>query len=80
MFMNNIFGPTLSSDYCLYFYILSIFFFLAMLIALGSVVFLLGNIKENYPLILTGLYSAGLTGLMYLSNRLLYTMCSNSTH
>lgn len=80
MFMNNIFGPTLSSDYCLYFYILSIFFFLAMLIALGSVVFLLGNIKGNYPLILTGLYSAGLTGLMYLSNRLLYTMCSNSTH
>ena len=80
MFMNTIFGPTLSADYCLYFYILSILFFLAALVALVGVVVLFGDIVKNYKLIITGTYSAGLAGLMYLSNRLLYTMCSNSIH
>ena len=78
--MNTIFGPTLSSEYCLYFYILSIMFFFASLVALGGVIFLLNDIKGNYKTIFTGLYSAGLAGLMYLSNRILYTMCSNSIH
>jgi len=72
----NFFGP-LSVDYCVYFYAISIFFFVLAVIA--TVFFILGLLKSGkdrssmmmIPSILS-LY------LMYFVNRLLNSMCQAS--
>ena len=80
--MNMYFGP-LSKKYCVYFYYLSIFFFLMYVITLiGAISFIVKNYKDfakinlsyviNLVMVLINML------LSYFVNRLLHTMCVNS--
>jgi hypothetical protein len=77
--MNNYFGP-LSKKYCIYFYYLSIFFFIIYVISLISfTVFIVKHYNKvnlaymvNFVMILIN------TLLGYFVNRLLHSMCMNS--
>ena len=78
-FMNTYFGP-LSREYCVYFYVLSVFFGFVFVISLVSIVFyvamnykkLNGMYVANFVMILINLF------IMYFVNRLLNTMCVKS--
>ena len=80
--MNMYFGP-LSKKYCVYFYYVSIFFFLMYVITLiGAISFIVKNYKDfakinlsyviNLVMVLINML------LSYFVNRLLHTMCVNS--
>lgn len=78
-FMNSYFGP-LSKDWCVYFLILTIIFFVTLVLTLfGNIYYIFKNsnkLKMNdYVsgiLILFNIFIA------YFVNRLLYTMCTKS--
>lgn len=75
--MNILFGP-LHKDYCAYFYYLSVFGFILILISLGTTISLMvmkkrsGLFYMNSVMVLLGY------GIFYFQNRLLHTMCNNS--
>jgi len=74
--LDYIYGP-ISQDYCIYFYILSVLGFVALLTVLLAMVFYgLSSKKNPVTFYLNMLMLAGLYGLAYLQNRLLYNMCS----
>ena len=76
---NYIFGP-LDKEYCMLFYVFAILAFFSFVVALsGAVVGLLNGTKkfsitEGFFI----LYSLLMSFLIYLQNRLLYSMCINS--
>ena len=74
--LDYLFGP-LDSEYCLYFYVLSVLAFLTFfMIIVGSVIMLLtGKLdsKVAVPLI----FSALMYFVSYFQSRLLYSMCSH---
>lgn len=72
-----LFGP-LSRDYCLWFYILSLFGFIALVLYIIPAIYL-GIVKRkgfDYYLSVIGI--AVVYAIAYLQNRLLHTMCLNS--
>ena len=77
--MNNYFGP-LSKKYCIYFYYLSIFFFVMYVISLIS--FTVFIVKHYNKVNLAYIVNFGMilinTLLGYFVNRLLHSMCMNS--
>jgi uncharacterized membrane protein (DUF485 family) len=77
--MNNYFGP-LSKKYCIYFYYLSIFFFIIYVISLIS--FAVFIVKHYNKVNLAYIVNFGMilinTLLGYFVNRLLHSMCMNS--
>ena len=80
--MNKYFGP-LSKEYCVYFYYLSIFFFLMYVITLiGAVAFIIKNYKDFSKINLSFIINLVMVLinmlLSYFVNRLLHTMCVNS--
>ena len=78
-FMSNYFGP-LSKDYCMYFYLMSIIFFVIMVLGIIGVIFAMIN-KPKQINVMFFINSAMLlmnSVLAYLVNRLLHTMCANS--
>jgi len=77
--MNNYFGP-LSKKYCIYFYYLSIFFFVMYVISLISfTVFIVKHYnKVNLAYIVNFVMILINTLLGYFVNRLLHSMCMNS--
>ena len=78
-FMNNYFGP-LNKKYCVYFYYLSIFFFVMYVISLVSfTVFIVKHYnKVNLAYIVNFVMILINTLLGYFVNRLLHSMCMNS--
>ena len=78
-FMQDYFGP-LGQEYCLYFYILSIIFFILFILSIiGVVVALSMNYKKlNTMFVLNSAFLILNTLLAYFVNRLLNTMCVNS--
>jgi hypothetical protein len=72
--MDNLFGP-LGAEYCLYFYALSIFGYVML------IVFLLGSITYGISRKKGGEYYMGMLSIaagyfiFYFQNRLLHTMC-----
>lgn len=78
-FMNNYFGP-LSKEYCVYFYYLSIFFFIIYVFSLISfTVFIVKHYnKVNLAYIVNFVMILINTLLGYFVNRLLHSMCMNS--
>ena len=76
---NRLFGPV-SSQWCLYFYYVSIFSFVLFLFSVGSLFVVL--FKKNVSPILVGqnLYVVLSSFLMYFTNRLLHSMCASSVH
>ena len=73
-FMDKFFGP-LDVTYCNYFYVISVFGFVAFFMAALNLVFKLVNKKKLGAMELSMCVQGG---LMYFLNRLLYSMCSRS--
>ena len=80
-FLATYFGP-LSKQYCLYFYILSIFFgFIFVLAILGMIYAIIKYHKKITSMAVLNMVSLlANIFLAYFVNRLLHTMCLNSTH
>ena len=73
-FMDQLFGP-LDVTYCNYFYVISVFGFVAFFMAALNLVFKLVNKKKMGAMELSMCVQGG---LMYFLNRLLYSMCVRS--
>ena len=66
---------TLSSEYCVYFYVLTVLALIALVLALVGGVYQLTQKKtELIPMIMSVTSAA----LLYVQNRLLYSMCNAS--
>ena len=80
-FMDSYFGP-LGKEWCLYFYVLSIFFFVAYILAIIGVIggFVMKRKKIDALFVANGMALIFNTLLAYFVNRLLNTMCINRTH
>ena len=78
-FMSNYFGP-LSKEYCMYFYLMSIFFFIIMMMGLVGVVstIILKPKQVNVMFFINSVMLMMNSILAYFVNRLLHTMCANS--
>lgn len=78
-FMANYFGP-LDKNACVYFLIITIIFFVFLVIAIiGEVAFLVRNFnKLNFRTVTNGLLMLFNIWLAYFVNRLLLTMCYKS--
>ena len=76
---NYLFGP-LDKRYCLLFYIFSILGFFAFFVALVGVVvsFVRGTKKLSATEVFFVVYSLLMSFLVYIQNRLLYSMCVNT--
>ena len=77
--MSNYFGP-LGKEYCLYFYLMSIIFFVIMIFAIFGLIFaFIKKRKEvNTMFFINGIMLLTNSILAYFVNRLLHTMCINS--
>ena len=74
---NDVFGP-IGREYCLYFYILSVFNIVLWIIVLIGIVFYGMSKKLGFSFyFISFLYSLGLV-FAYLQNRLLFNMCGNT--
>lgn len=78
-FMKNYFGP-LSKEYCMYFYFMSILFFILFLLSLlGIVTAAIYNPKSiNIMFVVNGVMLLFNVFIIYFINRLLNTMCTSS--
>ena len=78
-FMNTYFGP-LGEEYCVYFYALSIFFGIAFVLSVISVVtYMIMHVnKINMTFLIHTFFLLLNSFLAYLVNRLLHTMCMKS--
>jgi len=79
-FMNTYFGP-LGQEYCIYFYALSIFFGIAFVLSVISVItYMITHInKIDMKMLIHTFFLLINSFLAYLVNRLLHTMCMKST-
>lgn len=77
--MTKFFGP-LDKGSCVYFLIIAVIFFVALVILLGNeIIYIIQNIgKLNYRFISNGLIIIFNVFVAYFVNRLLYTMCTKS--
>lgn len=78
-FMSNYFGP-LDKSSCVYFLIISVIFFILLVIAIFSQIFwIVKNFKKaDFRMLTGGIVILFNIFLAYFVNRLLYTMCSKS--
>lgn len=78
-FMTKFFGP-LDKSSCVYFLIISVIFFVALIILLGNeIIYIVQNIgKLNFRFISNGFIIIFNVFVAYFVNRLLYTMCNKS--
>lgn len=73
---DSLFGP-LDTEYCMYFYILSVFGFVGLLLAsLSFITFLFGG-NQDAKTLMAIFMGAVIYLSCYLQNRLLYSMCMN---
>jgi hypothetical protein len=74
---DTLFGP-LSKQYCLYFYLLSVFGFIFLAIAVIGMLFNMFSKKMDGKVVGGFLMAALGYGIFYFQSRLLYSMCSHS--
>ena len=74
--LNEIFFSTLSKEYCVYFYLMMVIFFVFLLMAMFTIVvhIVKRNKETDYLLMITNTFTLG---VIYFQNRLLYSMCVN---
>ena len=74
---NMLFGP-LDRKYCLYFYYLTVFMFIFVILSILT--FLYNGFTTKFDMIKFAifLYMSLLYGAIYIQNRILYSMCINS--
>jgi len=75
--MDSLFGP-LGKDYCIWFYFLSVFSLISLVIAILPAIFY--GIKQGKGVEYYGTLTLGSFNLLvsYFVNRLLYSMCSGA--
>lgn len=80
-FMNTYFGP-LGSEYCLYFYFMSIFFFIMIILGvIGIIGAFVSKGRKIDSLFVAHSFMLLMNAILaYFVNRLLNTMCMNSTN
>lgn len=71
---NNLFSP-MDKKYCGLFYGISVFYFLMMIVAIVSLIFLFKDIKRNKYLIVNSALVVAMLCINYIYNRLLFNMC-----
>lgn len=71
---NDLFSP-MDKKYCDLFYAISVFYFLIMIMSIGSLVFLFKDIKRNKYVIANSIIVILMLGVNYIYNRLLFNMC-----
>ena len=78
-FFSNYFGP-LDKSACLYFLIISVLFFITLILVLGSeIIFAFQHFKTlNFRVFTNGILVLFNIFIAYFVNRLLYNMCSKS--
>ena len=78
-FMNTYFGP-LDKSSCVYFLIITVVFFVLLVIGLfGNLFVMIKNFKQlNFKILSEGLIIWFNLFIAYFVNRLLYTMCTKS--
>lgn len=78
-FMTNYFGP-LDKSSCVYFLIISVIFFILLVIAIfGQIFWIVKNFKKvDFKMLTGGIVMLFNIFLAYFVNRLLYTMCTKS--
>lgn len=71
-----LFGP-LDTEYCTYFYVLSVICFCTFVLTILSALYSIasGNKKMDLRLVLTMMFGSLLYAALYLQNRLLHSMC-----
>ena len=77
--LTNFFGP-LDKSACIYFFIISMIFFISLLLVLGSeIIYIIQNFnKINFRVLSSGVIILFNLFIAYFVNRLLYTMCNKS--
>lgn len=73
-FMDTIYGP-LSPEYCMYFYYLSMFWFIIFVLSLFTSLYIGITKKKDFSFYLKMLMVSIGYGIFYFQNRLLYSMC-----
>ena len=73
---NKIFFSTLSKEYCIYFYALSVIALLSLLLTVGCIIYKMITKKKKCSVNFE-LYNIFMLGIIYFQNRLLYSMCIN---
>ena len=75
MFLDSIYG-SISKEYCLYFYVLSVIGFILLILVIMNIVY--SVYKKKYPMYfyINMVILAIIYGMFYLQNRLLYNMCT----
>lgn len=73
---NYLFGP-LDTEYCAYFYLLSVMHFFIFTFIIASLIYslLAGNKKVDSKMISTMVFGSLLYAAFYFQNRLLHSMC-----
>ena len=74
--LNEIFFTPLSKEYCVYFYLMMVIFFVFLAMTMFTIVIRIikYNKKTDYLLLTTNAFTLA---LVYFQNRLLYSMCVN---
>ena len=75
--LDSLFGP-LNKNYCFYFYILSVFGLISLVLLVITTLFIGVSTKRTGSFYMQMLSVAVIYGMMYLQNRLLFNMCNNS--
>jgi small basic protein len=75
--VDNLFGP-LGRDYCIYFWALSVFGFVSLLIVAVPAVFYGLSKNKGLDYYLAVLFGVATYIIIYFQNRLLYSMCEGS--
>ena len=72
---NTIFSPTLGKEYCAYFLYMTIFAFMFLILTVIDIGY---EVIKGKVSILSALLALTAPLILYLNNRILYSMCSNS--
>jgi ABC-type antimicrobial peptide transport system permease subunit len=75
--MNSLFGP-LGKQYCMLFYFLSIFGLISIILGVFLTIYIGIVEKKKASFYLAAIPMIILYGFMYLQNRILFQICSNS--
>ena len=74
--LSEIFFTPLSKEYCMYFYLMMVIFFVFLVMTMFTIIvrIIKHNKKTDYLLLTTNAFTLA---LVYFQNRLLYSMCVN---
>lgn len=74
--LDFLYGP-LSSDYCVYFYFLQVYFLISLVLFVGTTFYTGISKRKSFSYYFTRSILSLAIFFMYFQNRLLYTMCTN---